>query len=253
MPRPIIRAPIDGRCRVCGSTEFTTRNRCKPCNRAIERARRNEDPEKRRARDRERSRQWRRANPHKVREQLLRQLYGLSRERFTEILRAQGDVCALCQNPSSDYCVDHCHVTNRVRGILCRPCNIGIGQFGDRAALLLIAADYVTGSIDVRAPETEAKRIARTTSRVATRADRERAAHRRQTYGLSETEFDDLFEAQGGVCAICRAKEADSVDHCHATGRIRSLLCRACNAGLGFFRDEPQLLRAAAAYLRKPQ
>jgi hypothetical protein len=143
MPRPITRAPVDGRCRVCGSTEFTTRNRCKPCNREIERARRAKDPEKRRARDAERSRRWRRANPHKTREQLLRQLYGLTPERFAEILRAQGDACAICQKPSSDYCVDHCHETHRVRGILCRPCNIGIGQFRDDPALLLAAADYV--------------------------------------------------------------------------------------------------------------
>lgn len=141
--RVIIRAPVDGKCRVCGSTEFTTRNRCKPCNREIERARRAKDPEKRRARDAERSRQWRRANPDKLREQLLRQLYGLTPEQFTEILRAQGNACAICRKPSSDYCVDHCHVTRRVRGVLCRPCNIGIGQFRDDPALLLKAAEYV--------------------------------------------------------------------------------------------------------------
>jgi hypothetical protein len=142
MPRPIIRAPIDGKCRVCGSTEFTTRNRCRPCNRAIERARRAKDPEKRRMQDAARSRRWRRANPDKMRAQDLRELYGLSPHDFAAILHAQGDVCAICKKPNPD-CVDHCHKSGRVRGVLCRVCNIGLGQFRDDPALLLKAADYV--------------------------------------------------------------------------------------------------------------
>ena len=149
MPRPIIRAPVDGKCRVCGSTEFTTRNRCKPCNRAIERARRAADPEARRARDAARSRRWRKAKPQKMREQDLRQLYGLSAEDFAAILASQGHACAICEQPNPD-CVDHCHATGRVRGILCRACNTGMGQFRDDVAVLLEAAKYLEEHADGR-------------------------------------------------------------------------------------------------------
>jgi hypothetical protein len=142
MPRPIIRAPVDGKCRVCGSTEFTTRNRCKPCNREIERARRAKNLEQSRAQERERLRCWRRANPEKKRAQKLRQEYGLSLEQFAELLRAQRNACAICQAPNAD-CIDHCHASGRVRGVLCRSCNAGIGQFRDDPKLLLDAADYV--------------------------------------------------------------------------------------------------------------
>jgi hypothetical protein len=82
-------------------------------------------------------------------------------------------------------------------------------------------------------------------------ARKQRAADRRKNYGLEDPQFDAMFAAQGGRCLICRESEATSVDHCHATGRIRGILCRACNAGLGLLRDDTALMRAAAAYLKK--
>lgn len=143
MPRPITRLAVDGKCPMCGGTDLNARKYCRPCVRVYERARRAKDPEKRRAIDAARSRRWRQANPEKRRAQKLRQDYGLTPEQFDSMLRAQGGVCAICQESTTDYCIDHCHVTGRVRGILCRPCNVGIGQFRDDAKLLLDAADYV--------------------------------------------------------------------------------------------------------------
>jgi Recombination endonuclease VII len=72
-----------------------------------------------------------------------------------------------------------------------------------------------------------------------------------RTYGLSLEQFDALFVRQGGVCAIChrRPKGDLCVDHCHRTGRVRGLLCRSCNMVLGLYRDDPNLMRAATAYL----
>lgn len=83
-------------------------------------------------------------------------------------------------------------------------------------------------------------------------------------YGLTVAEFDAMFLAQSGRCACCGRKASElmaacraprrlHVDHCHATGAVRDLLCRNCNAGLGQFRDDPGLLRAAAAYIEKHQ
>jgi len=81
--------------------------------------------------------------------------------------------------------------------------------------------------------------------------DKRRAADRRKTYGVTDEQVEKLVAEQAGRCRICRVSEATSLDHCHETGRIRAMLCRACNAGLGFFRDDARLMRAAAAYLRR--
>lgn len=59
-----------------------------------------------------------------------------------------------------------------------------------------------------------------------------------------------MLAEQGGVCAICRAAPAAHVDHDHATGAVRALLCFNCNGGLGQFRDDPDTLREAAEYVR---
>lgn len=65
-----------------------------------------------------------------------------------------------------------------------------------------------------------------------------------------------MLKTQGGRCAICPKKvsldgKALSVDHCHTSGKIRGLLCSECNRGIGYFTDNPELLEAAAAYLKK--
>ena len=76
------------------------------------------------------------------------------------------------------------------------------------------------------------------------------AAHRLRRYGLSQEEYDAMCEAQEHRCAICKQQEELVVDHCHKTGEIRGLPCDSCNKGLGFFRDNPELLAAAIEYLR---
>ena len=77
-------------------------------------------------------------------------------------------------------------------------------------------------------------------------------------YGLTPEEFDAKLEAQGGMCAVCgkppkpdgiRAASQLHQDHDHLTGLNRDLLCSTCNYGLGQFKDDPALLRAAADYI----
>ncbi|MBV9125670.1 MAG: endonuclease VII domain-containing protein [Planctomycetes bacterium] len=84
-------------------------------------------------------------------------------------------------------------------------------------------------------------------------------AHLKTKYGLSLERYDEILAEQGGVCLICRKapvgkrrNERLSVDHNHETGKVRGILCHQCNAGLGWFRDDPKLLRSAAEYLEKP-
>lgn len=76
-------------------------------------------------------------------------------------------------------------------------------------------------------------------------------------YGISATDYERMSAEQGGVCAICQRLNNgrwDSglyVDHDHATGRVRGLLCFSCNTALGGFRDSADLMRAGVDYLMK--
>lgn len=107
-------------------------------------------------------------------------------------------------------------------------------------------------------------------NRIRMRSDSERAAQRRRQlkrlFGITVDQYAEMLAAQGGLCAICRQPETVpnrrspderfhrdgcslSVDHDHATGAIRGLLCSGCNGGLGRFKDSVASLRLAAEYL----
>ena len=77
----------------------------------------------------------------------------------------------------------------------------------------------------------------------------------RRTFGITADAVDELIADQDGACAICgrRPERLASLhlDHDHHTGQIRGLLCSTCNQGLGQFKEDPDLLEAAAAYLRR--
>ena len=68
-------------------------------------------------------------------------------------------------------------------------------------------------------------------------------------YKLTQKALAELRAAQNDCCAICGDAEPQHLDHDHATGRIRRLLCQRCNQGLGLFRDDPYLLHVAALYV----
>ena len=78
-----------------------------------------------------------------------------------------------------------------------------------------------------------------------------RTYHLRRRYGITARDADAMLEEQGGSCAICRIEPAAHVDHDHATGAVRALLCFGCNGGLGQFKDDPEVLRAAARYVER--
>lgn len=87
-----------------------------------------------------------------------------------------------------------------------------------------------------------------------------RAHSLQRRYGMSEYQYEMMLKSQGNVCAVCGQPEtytlqgrvkALSVDHDHKTHKIRGLLCHHCNLGIGHFRDDPKLLRAAINYLEK--
>jgi len=73
-------------------------------------------------------------------------------------------------------------------------------------------------------------------------------------YNLTVEQFHRMYLNQRGLCAICGKRMIDRdchVDHDHATGKVRALLCGTCNTGLGLFKDKIRLLARAIVYLEE--
>lgn len=73
-----------------------------------------------------------------------------------------------------------------------------------------------------------------------------------EQHGITWDEYQAMLEAQNHACALCFRGHSEvslGIDHDHATGRVRGLLCRSCNAALGQFQDDPAALRRAADFI----
>lgn len=110
-------------------------------------------PDKCKKRNAERAKKWREANPdyleryrHTMRTAQLRQ-YGITNEDYQSLLDKQKGRCAICSTNDlgkfRHFCVDHCHKTGKVRGLLCHTCNRALGLFKDDPSLLRKAGQYL--------------------------------------------------------------------------------------------------------------
>jgi len=120
-------------CMTCGeeklATEFYVRNKktgvrhsaCKQCDSARVKKRHQENPERTKNND-------------------LKRLYGITLDEHTKMYEEQNSVCAICKSGGDGkwkkLCVDHDHKTGKVRQLLCRNCNMVLGQVGDNTNLL---------------------------------------------------------------------------------------------------------------------
>ena len=101
---------------------------------------------------------WAAANPDKVkvhtkrayqkrreksRIYCIQKRYGITIEAFDQMLLNQDGRCAICHADDCTLCVDHCHESNRVRGLLCSACNTAIGKFNDKPSNLSRAIAYL--------------------------------------------------------------------------------------------------------------
>lgn len=78
----------------------------------------------------------------------LMRTYGLTLTEYDKLLNKQNNCCAICKinknNFKKNLCVDHCHITGKVRGLLCTKCNKSIGLFKDNIEIINSAINYVT-------------------------------------------------------------------------------------------------------------
>lgn len=88
----------------------------------------------------------------------------------------------------------------------------------------------------------------------------QRRAMLKTLYGITLEQWEQMFDEQKGLCAICLLPETRTLKgksylltlgHNHETGKLRKLLCHKCNAGIGFLGESPDRLRAAARYLEE--
>lgn len=94
------------------------------------------------------AKQWRKDNPDKVKNNDLRTRFNITLEDYNIMYENQNGCCAICNKHSIDekqaLAVDHCHDTGKVRGLLCKQCNMGIGSLKDSTELLKKAITYLT-------------------------------------------------------------------------------------------------------------
>ena len=79
-------------------------------------------------------------------------------------------------------------------------------------------------------------------------------------YGISVECYIEMVQEQNNLCAICRKPETQrrkgkvvtlAIDYCHSTGKVRDLLCAACNTGLGLFNESVEQFENSIAYLKR--
>jgi hypothetical protein len=85
-------------------------------------------------------------------------------------------------------------------------------------------------------------------------AERIRFWNLEKKYNFSKDDFNTMMQKQDGKCAICEKDHSDAynglyVDHCHSAGLVRGLLCKECNVGIGFFKDNTKILKNAIKYI----
>jgi len=166
----------------------------------------------------------------------------LERERYRD--RKRAGICVRCGKVPPEQ--------GRAQCAQCRTRRLGEGKKW-RAANLEKARNYHKQN-----PERHKARAAAWRARNPERIKKILQNAKLKRYGISFEQYTKRSVAQNGVCAICRKPETWivkgtlallSVDHDHETGRVRGLLCHSCNLGLGHFKDDALMLRAAANYL----
>ena len=115
------------------------------------------NPERARQHSRASVRRWKQRNPERAAESARYSSlasYGLTADEHAAMEYDQGGKCAICrQEDTKRLAIDHDHATGKVRGLLCRKCNLSLGLMGDDAVRLARAALYLIGELPREVPE----------------------------------------------------------------------------------------------------
>lgn len=124
------------------------------CNECYQKKRRDADPQL----TRQRNREYEQKNRHKVREFQRRYAYGIEPHEFEALAAAQSGRCAICKR-EKNLCVDHCHVTGKTRGLLCKICNVAVGLAEASDVFVSNLSEYAANAERIRAEDREQKAL----------------------------------------------------------------------------------------------
>lgn len=169
------------------------------------------------------------------------------------VIGSESIICRACEEPRPVGDFPPAKVkTPRERDYYatCRSCRKQyLREYGRRPEVLEYKRQYA------RDPENR-KRLTAAQREANKKAGPQRAwaYYIKHKYGLTASEYAAMVARQGGHCASCGG-DPDSrglaIDHDHKTGKVRELLCHPCNHGIGQFRDDPERMRLAAAYIER--
>jgi protein-arginine kinase activator protein McsA len=82
-------------------------------------------------------------NPYKYKSKSKQAKYGITQEEFDKMKESVNNACEICKSQNVTLCLDHDHNTNKIRGIICHKCNLGLGNLRDSYEIVKSAADYL--------------------------------------------------------------------------------------------------------------
>ena len=85
--------------------------------------------------------------------------------------------------------------------------------------------------------------------------DKYRDSYMRRVYGITLNEYNEMLEQQSGLCYVCnglpKGGKSLAIDHCHATGSVRRLLCSNCNTVLGLVNEDVNIMSKLISYIEE--
>jgi len=173
-----------------------------------------------------------------------------------EVQTGRSKVCNRCKQ---DKLWDEFYMTSRGRpATRCKQCvsEVNLEKALFRESNIVVLDEKVCGDCKVLKSAAEFALSYRTTDGLRWDcADCRKNRNLIKTYGITLEDYKVMYEAQQGLCKICKQPESIerislAVDHCHTTGAVRGLLCGRCNKAIGLFDDDLTLMESATAYLR---
>ena len=73
----------------------------------------------------------------------------------------------------------------------------------------------------------------------------------KRKYNMTPQKYGELWLSQKGKCKICYERKPLNIDHCHKSNKVRGLLCKNCNFGIGSLKDDIGILTSAIQYLKR--